>query len=1123
MYSQFSDRAGFAVRLPLLCAAMALTALAPAQDRQEVQIPERATELPARETVAGGEVREVALPQLDDAIPVPNGGIRYVETESGTKEILPQDSDPFFLGFVAGKYYPPAEERVDPLLRAAAAAIPVDRQQQVTFGFAMFSKRITEERLQVLRDLGATFLGNHPHYAAKLAFPAHSLDAIADLDFVRWIGMPRDWQKVHPKLIDAAQRAGAEQELTVWINVYDTDLNDASTFDYIGEGALVEPEQGVVGLARVDQGAERWMTNGWKQAALTSKGANISEYSDSIQAFRAKLTPTELAAVRDLDFVLFVELDAEPTSAHEESQPMCGVDLTRPSNSGGFFGDAVVGEADSGIENSHFILNHVFGIGWDLAGTAGGPWDDQNGHGTHVAGSIFGGSYTGNEAFYGAAPGLGGAADLRIFNVKIFDDNGSWGGASLQSIANLFHTDYNDGTNLTPKPHLLSNSWGTLGGGFVGSEADCRILDNESYIYRQLYVFAAGNEGPNAATLREEPSAKNVLTIGNVVPYRSGSDGPDHLRASSSRGPCGDGRWKPNVCAPGTSIDSADSANLSGYSSKTGTSMATPHVTGIAAQLVDRYDFLQYNPSTLSAVLMATALSETAHSTPTQSHLDNFGAGRVSAYRAIGGNSYQAMYFWGFTQPSASHVELDFSVFTGATRLTVCMNYHELASSAGASQALVQDIDTYIDRFPFSASGNSGEWSAQISHIDNTEIRTLINPAVESYRVKCYPTNVFANFRPFVGVCVIVDYGDLTPTGTLNMTTSNPIIKPGDPVTITGTVTNQSNGSIAQSVYLTAATGGMSLTSVNNNLYDGAVGNLIDNVYGGTEVMLGDMRHAMSRSVNWNGTFNTEGTKTFLANTLSPTMTPTNDSVQVIVDGTAPGLPQNVVSTDHTVGEHNCDLTVAMDWDAASDALSGIAGYSYLWTHSANSVPDAVVETSATSSNTALAASSSPWYFHVRAVDKAGNVGGTVHVGPFYVNTAQVTSYCNSNLNSTGQMALLTTPGAVCLGTESLTLRTVNLPKNQFGYYFMGQFKTNVPFFGGSQGVLCVGAPLYRFSGNVLGSGASGVMTFSPDFQNLPSGATFNHGSTWNFQLWYRDMNPGQTSNTSNGIEIIWD
>ena len=77
--------------------------------------------------------------------------------------------------------------------------------------------------------------------------------------------------------------------------------------------------------------------------------------------------------------------------------------------------------------------------------------------------------------------------------------------------------------------------------------------------------------------------------------------------------------------------------------------------------------------------------------------------------------------------------------------------------------------------------------------------------------------------------------------------------------------------------------------------------------------------------------------------------------------------------------------------------------------------------------------------------------------------------------------------------------------------------------FGGSQGVLCVGAPIIRFSGDVLNSGASGEMVFSPDLQNLPGGATFTHGSVWNFQLWYRDVNPNQTSNTSNGIEIIWD
>lgn len=1116
-----ADRA--AVRLPLLGAALALAGAVHAQHRVPLTAPADDPQEPSvRETVAGGEVRFVPIPELDDGIPMP--GARYVEEGPNAREVVPADADPFFLGFAAGNHHPPADERVDPLLRKSAQALPADREGGVTFGFAMFSKRITRERIELIESMGATYLGRHPHYAAKLAVPPHAIDAIADLDFVRWIGVPRDWQKLHPLLTQEVQQAEAGEELDVWINLYTSDLNEASTFEYVGEGSLVEPEIGVVHHLTADEGSRRWQSNGWQQEALEAEGVQIRQYVDSIQAFRATLTPAELAVVRDLDFVQFVELELEPTLAHEESQPMCGVDITRPSNSGGTFGDAVVGEADTGYEHPHFMLNHVFGWGWDLSGSGTGPWNDGHGHGSHVGGSILGGSWSGHEALYGAAPGLGSAADLRFYNVKIFDDSGSWGGAALQDILDRFHTDVDDGNgNVTPYPHVVSHSWGTTGAPFVGSEADCRTLDNEIYTYRNLQVFAAGNEGPGSSTLRLQPTSKNVFTIGNVYPYRSSSIVPDDLRGSSSRGPCGDGRWKPNIVAPGTSIDSADAHDQDDVTSKTGTSMSTPHVSGIAAQLVDRYDFLQYNPTTLAAALMATSLTKTNHTFPSDDHLDDYGAGRVSAYRAIGGNSFQAYYFWGYVQSDTSHAELDFTVSPGATRLTVVMTYHELAASSGASQALVQDIDTYIDREPFSGSGNSGDYSFQISHIDNTEIRTLTNPGDGAWKVKTWPTNVSSWFAPYVGVSVVVEYGDITPEGTLTMSSNKAYAQPGETVQVTGSVKNESNGSTAMSIYLDGSTGGMALDSVRSHLADGSVSELIDNVHSGTEVQLGDMRHSQTRSVVWEGDWSTEGTKTFSASVISPNANVASDSVQVIVDGTNPGVPPNLHSTDHTANEHSCDLTVSMDWDPASDSLSGIDGYSVEWSHSSTTVPDTTVDTSATSTVSLLPPSSQGWWYHVRAIDNAGNAGGTAHAGPYFLGEAQVTNYCASNANSTGQMALLDTMGPVCLADEQFTLRTVNLPQDEFGYYFFSQTKTNVPGFGGSQGVLCVGGSIIRFAKNVLNSGSAGEMIFTPDLDNLPGGAVFTHGSTWNFQLWFRDKNPIQTSNTSNGLEVIWD
>lgn len=130
-----------------------------------------------------------------------------------------------------------------------------------------------------------------------------------------------------------------------------------------------------------------------------------------------------------------------------------------------------------------------------------------------------------------------------------------------------------------------------------------------------------------------------------------------------------------------------------------------------------------------------------------------------------------------------------------------------------------------------------------------------------------------------------------------------------------------------------------------------------------------------------------------------------------------------------------------------------------------------------------------------------------------------VESYCDSALNSTGQMAVLDVEGSLDVNDSHLDYLVASLPPNRPGIFFMSQTTTNLPGFGGSQGVLCVGAPQLRYDG-VQFSDATGQIFFSTDFSNLPQGAVFTPGSTWHLQFWYRDSNPGATSNTTNGVRI---
>ena len=129
-------------------------------------------------------------------------------------------------------------------------------------------------------------------------------------------------------------------------------------------------------------------------------------------------------------------------------------------------------------------------------------------------------------------------------------------------------------------------------------------------------------------------------------------------------------------------------------------------------------------------------------------------------------------------------------------------------------------------------------------------------------------------------------------------------------------------------------------------------------------------------------------------------------------------------------------------------------------------------------------------------------------------------SYCSANPNSTGLSTELTVTGSTTVADADLTLSASNMPSNVFGIYIMSQARDVVPFGGNSEGFLCVGEPCYRIQQKVVLSDALGMADLSLNFNDLPQGQVFTPGSTWHFQLWHRDRNPGPTSNTSHGVTV---
>lgn len=274
----------------------------------------------------------------------------------------------------------------------------------------------------------------------------------------------------------------------------------------------------------------------------------------------------------------------------------------------------VVGVVDTGIDYKHTDLaanvwNNPGGIGGCAAGTHGynaitkvcDPLDDQY-HGTHVAGTI---GAVGNNGL-----GVVGVNWISsIMGLKFLDSTGSGTTANAISAIDFAVNAKIAGVNV----RVLSNSWG--GGGF--SQA---LLDeiNKANANDILFVAAAGNNGTNNDVTPHYPSSYNTPNMVAVA----ATDNNDLLASFSNFG-----ATSVHLGAPGVDILSLQPGNLYQYLS--GTSMATPHVSGVAALVLAK------TPSLTTAQLKSAILNNVD---PIPSLTGNCTTGgRLNAAKAVGG------------------------------------------------------------------------------------------------------------------------------------------------------------------------------------------------------------------------------------------------------------------------------------------------------------------------------------------------------------------------------------------------------------------------------------------------------------------------------------------------------
>ncbi|MDF1838263.1 MAG: choice-of-anchor B family protein [Planctomycetota bacterium] len=150
------------------------------------------------------------------------------------------------------------------------------------------------------------------------------------------------------------------------------------------------------------------------------------------------------------------------------------------------------------------------------------------------------------------------------------------------------------------------------------------------------------------------------------------------------------------------------------------------------------------------------------------------------------------------------------------------------------------------------------------------------------------------------------------------------------------------------------------------------------------------------------------------------------------------------------------------------------------------------------------------------------------HVSEVICPAGSMANYCDPAIaNSTGLPAVISGTGSVTAGDNNLTLQADQMPLNRFGYFLAGtaQGFTSAP--GGSQGNLCLGSSLARFSAsNQIGfTGLTGSISLQVDLTQIPTNPSqpVLAGQTWYFQAWFRDVNPMDTSNFTDGLRVTFD
>jgi serine protease AprX len=377
--------------------------------------------------------------------------------------------------------------------------------------------------------------------------------------------------------------------------------------------------------------------------AATAAGLGVQEVFDQVGIAVAVGTPASVRAARLQPFVSYVEGDrpvtpllATSNTATRGAEAVATLDGADGSDLDG--SGVSIAIIDSGIDGTHPFFREADGSSKvvrnlksaclfisftatdscfvDVVGNDSDTLS-TGGHGTHVAGIAAGVPTTvGGRKIQGAAPGA------KLIGLSVGQAISVYGGDTGLNWVLDHHADpCGDGS--CPPIKVTNNSYGVGGGSAFDPRSATVKLQRALAAQGVVTAWAAGNDGGDGSGRSQTTNGPGMDPTGGILMVASYDDRGTGTRDGvvsdfSSRGVKGQLQTYPDISAPGTNIQSACRAylpicstgfaftNAGDYNTISGTSMATPHIAGIVAQLFEK------NPSATPAQI-ERALVDGAH------------------------------------------------------------------------------------------------------------------------------------------------------------------------------------------------------------------------------------------------------------------------------------------------------------------------------------------------------------------------------------------------------------------------------------------------------------------------------------------------------------------------------